>query len=70
MIPGLQVDTEYKFRVSAKSSVGLGEPSDTVTVVSTYGKMFDSSYLTSLTRDITGIFFRGAKVFFSCFFLA
>ena len=42
VISDLQVDTVYKFRVSAKCSAGVGEPSAPVTVV-TYGKMFDSS---------------------------
>ena len=37
-ISGLEVDALYKFRVSAKSSAGVGEPSDPVTVV-TYGKI-------------------------------
>ena len=34
----------YKYRVSAKSSAGVGEPSDPVTVVS-YDKIVGSSWL-------------------------
>ena len=37
-ISGLQLNTLYKYRVSAKSSAGIGEPSDPVTVV-IYGKI-------------------------------